>query len=120
MKLLCICLIFSAALSGNAAPALRVVKRTDSGTPLLQNGGFEDVRERQPTHWRGWQQGFRLASGEGREGSNAVVCERREGEGEFGASQTLALNRTNIAPLALRGWSKAENVSGNSDNGYSL
>ena len=48
------------------------------------------------------------------------MCERREGEGEFGASQTLTLNRTNIAPFIIRGWSKAENVSGSPDSGYSL
>ncbi len=49
-----------------------------------------------------------------------IVCERRESDGERGASQTLTLNRTNIAPFIIRGWSKAENVSGSPDNGYSL
>lgn len=108
-------------LIGNAAPVLRVIKSTeDGGVPLLQNGGFESTTAQGLEHWFAWQQGFRVAPGEGRNHSQAVVCERREGEGEFGASQTIVLNRTNIAPLIIQGWSKAENVTGSPDNGYSL
>jgi hypothetical protein len=101
-------------------PALRVVRTGSTGTPLLANGGFEDMLQGKPAPWFAWQQGFRVAPGEGRAGSQCVVCDRREGDGEFGASQTLSLNRTNIAPFVIRGWSKAENVSGSPDNGYSL
>lgn len=50
----------------------------------------------------------------------AVVCSRNETDGEYGASQTLQLNRTNTAPLIIAGWSKAESVSGSPDSGYSL
>jgi hypothetical protein len=38
----------------------------------------------------------------------------------LGASQTLTLNRTNTAPIIVRGWSRSEEVSGGSDNDYSL
>lgn len=106
--------------SGMASPALRVVRTDATSTPLLQNGGFETGDAVNIASWRPWQKGFRLAASEGRGGSRAVVCERREGEGEFGASQTITLNRTNTAPLVIRGWSKAENVTGSPDNGYSL
>ena len=41
-------------------------------------------------------------------------------DGSYGASQTILLNRTNVLPLVIRGWSKALNVSGSSDNDYSL
>jgi hypothetical protein len=101
-------------------PAMRVVRTGSTGTPLLVNGGFEELQQGKPAPWVGWQQGYRLAPGEGRGGSQCVACERKEGEGEFGASQALTLNRTNIAPFIIRGWSKAENVSGSPDNGYSL
>jgi hypothetical protein len=37
-----------------------------------------------------------------------------------GASQTVQLNQTVAKPLVIRGWSKAEEVSGPSDNEYSL
>ena len=114
-------LLLTATLAtATGTPAMRVVRTGHTGTPLLVNGGFEELQEDRPTSWLAWQQGFRAAPGEGRGGSRCVVCERREGEGEFGASQTLTLNRTNIAPLIIRGWSKAENVSGSADNGYSL
>jgi hypothetical protein len=99
---------------------MRVVKTGSTGTPLLVNGSFEELLQGKPAPWFAWQQGFRVAPGEGRGGSQCVVCERREGDGESGASQTLTLNRTNIAPFIIRGWSKAENVSGSPDNGYSL
>jgi hypothetical protein len=99
---------------------MRVVRAGSNGTQLLVNGGFEELQQGKPAHWSNWQQGYRLAAGEGRGGSQCVVCERREGDGEFGASQTLTLNRTNIAPFIIRGWSKAENVSGTPDSGYSL
>ena len=99
---------------------MRVVRTASTGTPLLLNGGFENVIQDKPASWNAWQQGYRLASGEGRNGTQCVVCERQEGEGEVGASQALTLNRTNIAPLIIRGWSKGESVSGSPDNGYSL
>jgi hypothetical protein len=104
----------------NGAPAMRVVRAGSNGTQLLVNGRYEELRQGKPAAWSNWQQGYRVAPGEGRGGSQCVVCERREGEGEFGASQTLTLNRTNIAPFIIRGWSKAENVSGSPDSGYSL
>src|ERR1035437_1932410 len=87
---------------------------------LLVNGSFEELPQGKPTPWFAWQQGFRVAPGEGRGGSQCLVCERSEKDVESGASQTLTLNRTNIAPFIIRGWSKAENVSGSPDNGYSL
>ncbi len=117
---LCVALFLGAVLTGNAEPALRVIRSASGGIPLLQDGGFDEGQLGNAAHWRAWQKGFRLAPGEGRTGSQAVLCERREGEGEFGSSQTLTLNRTNIAPLVIRGWSKAENVTGSPDSGYSL
>jgi hypothetical protein len=109
-----------ALATANGAPAMRVVRAGSNGSQLLVNGGFEELQQGKPAHWSNWQQGHRVALGEGRGGTQCVVCERRDGEGEFGASQTLTLNRTNIAPFIIRGWSKAENVSGSPDNGYSL
>ena len=106
--------------AGAAEPALRVVRATQPGVPLLHNGGFEELAQGHPAPWRKWQQGFQAAAGQGRGGSSAIVCERTEAGGEWGASQTIALNRTNLAPLVIRGWSKAANVGGSADSGYSL
>ena len=115
-----ILLLASALATANGAPAMRVVKAGSNGTPLLVNGGFEELQQAKLAPWVGWQQGYRPAPGVGRGGSQCIVCERREGDGEYGASQTLTLNRTNIAPFIIRGWSKAQEVSGSPDNGYSL
>ncbi|HVM47257.1 MAG TPA: hypothetical protein VMU04_04480 [Candidatus Acidoferrum sp.] len=119
-RLLFVTLFVAVRLAMAGDPAMRVVKAAGLGTPLLANGGFEQVCKGKAAAWTGWQQGYRLAPGQGRNGSQAVTCERRDGDGEHGASQELRLDRTNIAPLIIRGWSKAERVSGSPDNGYSL
>ena len=113
-------LLAATLLAAQAEPAMRVVRTSSTGTPLLADGGFEDLRQGKPAQWFAWHQGFRVTSHEGRNNSQCVVCERRENDDESGAGQTLTLNRTNIAPFIIRGWSKAENVSGSPDNGYSL
>ena len=97
MKHLYLTGFLAAALAGHAASVLHVVKATEGGgVPLLQNGGFEIGAAKGLEHWFAWQQGFRVAPGEGRNHSQAVVCERREGEGVFGASQTIALNHPTL------------------------
>jgi hypothetical protein len=121
MRHLSSALLLAATLAtATGTPAMRVVRTGSTGTPLLVNGSFEELPQGKPTPWFAWQQGFRVAPGEGRGGSQCLVCERSEKDGESGASQTLTLNRTNIAPFIIRGWSKAENASGSPDNGYSL
>jgi hypothetical protein len=42
------------------------------------------------------------------------------GEGWHGTSQAIVLQRTVPVPLVIRGWSKAAEVSGGTDSGYSL
>ena len=121
MRLLPGILLLAAMLTAAMGmPAMRVVRTGSHGTPLLVNGGFEDLRQGQPAPWFAWQEGFRITPKQGRNGSQGIVCERRDKDGESGASQTITLNRTNIAPDIIRGWSKAESVSGSPDNGYSL
>jgi hypothetical protein len=100
--------------------AIRTVKASMSGAALLINGNFDEQTANATNVWRGWQKGFQMAANEGKNGSTAVVCSRKEGDGEYGASQTLQLNRTNLAPIIISGWSKANEVSGSPDSGYSL
>jgi hypothetical protein len=87
---------------------------------LLQNGDFEQVAAGKLASWDAARDGCLVVARQGRGGSQALLCENATKSEWTGASQTLVLNRTNIAPLVLRGWSKAENVSGNADNDYSL
>jgi hypothetical protein len=101
------------------APVMRVVRPAAPGPSLVGNGGFETVREGRAAGWQYWQKGYRVAA-EGRGGSGAAVCENPTREGEYGASQVLDLERRDVAPILVRGWSKAQGVSGSPDAGYSL
>lgn len=104
----------------NAEVVLRVVHQSGSETNLLRNPGFEQYQAEQLTAWSNAPRGFRVAAGEGRAGSVALACNASGDQGWYGASQTISLSRTNLVPLVIRGWSKAENVSGGVDSGYSL
>ncbi|MGA2866977.1 MAG: hypothetical protein ABSF95_21080 [Verrucomicrobiota bacterium] len=114
------CGLVSEGLVGGAEPVLRVVKASQSGAMLLRNGDFEQAAAGKLRDWAPAPQGYSAASGEGRNRSQALRCENPNGSGWVGASQTLALNRTQVAPLVVRGWSKAQDVTGGSDNDYSL
>ena len=103
-----------------AAPVFRLVKAPPAGPTLLHNGDFENAEAGKPSGWDPAPQGCRLAPGEGRAGSQALCAENPAGKGWVGASQTLDLRRTHSSPLVVRGWSKADHVSGGADNDYSL
>ena len=113
-------LLTATASSGFGDIAIRTIKAGMSGSALLVNGNFDEQSARATNAWRGWQKGFQMVADEGRNGSRAVVFSRKESDGEYGASQTLELNRTNSAPILISGWSKASQVSGSPDSGYSL
>ena len=108
-------LISAAAL---AEPILQVVQSTHNS--LLKNGQFEEVDTGRFSNWNPAPQGYRVAVGEGRNNSKAIVVDNVSGTGWFGASQTMILNRAVAAPLVVEGWSKAVNVTGGSDREYSL
>ncbi|MDQ3813587.1 MAG: hypothetical protein M3347_06515, partial [Armatimonadota bacterium] len=114
------CLLLLTATASAAEPIFRVVRSADASVNLLRNGGFEEMQGEQPAGWSAWKSGFRMAAGEGRGGSRAVVCENASGKEEHGVGQTLTLNRTAVAPLIVRGWSKAQDVSRGADPGYSI
>lgn len=111
--------VLLANLKAWPAPVLRVVTNS-SGTALLRNGTFEELQASWPTGWHLFDRGFQCAPGAGRRGSTAILCENETEAGASGASQTLVLNRTNAAPLVVRGWSRADGVTGGTDGGYSL
>lgn len=100
-------------------PVLRVVS-SGTGTNLLRNGEFEQRSGGSFPYWSAAPQGYQVAAGEGRDGSTALRCTAPDATGWRGASQTLTLNRKTVAPLIVRGWSRAEGVSGGADSGYSL
>lgn len=116
--LLCCC--FMAQMNLQAAPVLRVIGGVQAGTELLSNGSFEALANNAPAGWQPFGRGFGLAPNAGHGGGQAIECENPTGQSDYGASQTMALHQTSMAPLIVRGWSKAANVNGSADGGYSI
>ena len=96
------------------------MKAAQQGIPVLANGDFEQAGQGSPANWNAAPNGCRLLVGQGRNGTSALTSSNRTTETWSGASQTVQLNRTEIAPFSVRGWSKARDVSGSPDSGYSL
>ncbi len=70
--------------------------------------------------WRGFGQGYEVAADGGRKGSQAVKCSAAKPGGRHGAIQTVTLKQNALGALIARAWSKAENVTGEPDNGYCI
>lgn len=102
-----------------AEPVLRVIRAGTPATSLIPNGGFEAGLSGLAAPWKPFGAGYHAVPRQGRQGSRCAVAEA-SGEMGAGASQTLTLRQSTPAPLIIRGWSKAENVSGNPDNNYSI
>lgn len=106
--------------SARSAEAVLRVVTVEGATNRVRNGDFESRSGDQLAGWSPAPQGYRVAAGEGRGGSTALAVEAPNTSGWRGAQQTLVLNRTNVAPLTIRGWSRAAEVSGSADHDYSL
>ena len=119
-KLLAGLFLFLCVADTRPESVLRVVREGGSGLELLTNGDFERGLGGRLAGWVPGPKGFILAAGEGRGGSQGLCCRNPEPTGWYGASQSIVLNRTNVFPLVVRGWSKALAVAGSSDNDYSL
>lgn len=92
---------------------------TAAATLVSTNGGFEEGRAAPLPGWAFWQAGYELSS-EGRAGTRCIVCTSDDEGVQHGASQEIVLNQKEPRPIVARGWSKAPNVSGVSNSGYSL
>lgn len=113
-------LLACATVDVRAGVLLRAARTSSAAPNLLANGSFDQIENGLPARWSAAPQGFRLAPGEGRDGSNAIRVHSPTGGGWHGTSQTIVLQRTVPVPLVIRGWSKAAEVSGGTDSGYSL
>ncbi|HEY5910448.1 MAG TPA: hypothetical protein VJA21_07565, partial [Verrucomicrobiae bacterium] len=112
--------VVSPFIAASAPPAMRLVKAARAAPSLLRNGDFEQGLDGKLTDWAGAPKAYGVAAKLGRRGSRALVCENTNANEWAGASQTLLLNQSNVNPVIVRGWSKAEAVSGSPDGGYSL
>jgi hypothetical protein len=64
--------------------------------------------------WRAYEDGFERAE-------SWILCDNAgNAQQRRGAAQTVVLNQQTPAPIVARAWSRAEEVSGAADSGYSL
>lgn len=70
--------------------------------------------------WSNYEKGYELAPGEGRGGSTAAKMTRGAQDPDAGCAQHVTLNQKEPRPLVARVWTKAQDVSGEPDNNYSL
>ncbi len=70
--------------------------------------------------WRSFGRGYEVAADAGRNGGQAIKCSAAEAGSQHGAAQTVTLKQQAPGPLIARGWSKAEGVTGEPDNGYCI
>ncbi|OUS75525.1 hypothetical protein B1748_16825 [Paenibacillus sp. MY03] len=90
-------------------------------TDTVQNPSFETVSGNHAANWAPLNLGYTLDSANAKSGSNSIYMENNTGAGsQYGASQTITLNRSVIAPIKFGGWSKAEGVAGSPSINYSI
>ncbi len=70
--------------------------------------------------WQGWKGGYTPDESTSRSGERSAKCQSDDPQKEQGIFQTVILNQDKPVPILAQCWSKAENVSGTPDNGYSL
>ena len=115
-----IMLMFCAEEALSEEPAMELLRTQDKSDNLLKNGDFEKTRGNTIESWNSWLQGYVIAKSAGRDGSAAAYCKSTKRNTQYGIGQMLELNHSAPTPLRIRGWSKARNVSGSPDSGYSV
>lgn len=119
----CRALVFLSLLScfrGHPAQLVYDVVQSLRSESLLKDGGFEQSNLEAVTSWRPSPNGASFAKTGGRSGSTALAAKSTDSKSWMGASQTIQLNQSEASPLVIKGWSKATDVSGSPDSGYSL
>lgn len=124
---------FTGAIWAPPASALdQIFRQTDvdlsSEAQLLQNPSFdqgETVPEKdgkgvQLAEWDFWQEGYVIVPGAGRDGTRAIQCSITDKELQYGAGQRVELNQQEPHPVVASAWSRAQDVSGSPDTGYSI
>ncbi|MDR3689059.1 MAG: hypothetical protein P4L46_06740 [Fimbriimonas sp.] len=72
------------------------------------------------TGWRAYERGFQAVDGMGKTMSVAMVCESSTTDQAFGAQNIVAMDQKAAKPFTIEAWSRAEDVGGTPDDGYSL
>ena len=111
-------------LAGSVAAAWEVLERAPlevgREAQRLRNRGFEEGDATRAAPWTFWQEGYVRVAGAGRNGGYAVRCSSDDANVQHGASQLVTLNQDRPRALVATGWSRAENVDGSPNSGYSI
>lgn len=99
-------------------PLMKLYSIKDSDKNLLQNGNFEIADNNLIQSWLFYKNGYKIATG--RNSSISAYCKNEQIDNESGISQRVELNQKVAMPILICGWSKAVNVSGSKDPGYSI
>jgi hypothetical protein len=87
---------------------------------LLPNPGFESGSAITATNWISYVSGYGIDATGGRTGGRALRLINAISTEAHGAYQVVTLNQTQTHPLYLSGWSKADSMTGDPDNNYSV
>lgn len=81
--------------------------------------GSINVSSNKVDGWDGYGGGYTLDEKIKKSGDSSIFCEANF-PGEYGAFQRLMLNQKDPKPLLVKGWSKAEDVTGSEDKNYAI
>lgn len=105
-----------------AAPVLRpLTADAKRGPNLVQNPGFEDLKDGRPVGWDNqcdpdWSVDTQVVHS----GKNSAHMVKPTNDKLYWISQNVVLNQTKAAPLVVSAWSKAEGVEGSKGAEYSV
>lgn len=87
---------------------------------LLQNAALESESGGAFDGWRVFQAGYQAGLGEGRTGNALRLSRGAADSAQYGAYQSIRLDRHETKPLFFSGWSKAEALTGSPDGAASI
>ena len=119
----CLCALLAAFVALPAAGStpraqavFRLVPRAE-GTNRMVNAGFEAGAQQ----WQKWGEGFARAVGPDAHSGRAYArLTSQDAAIEYGVFQSVVLNQAEPRLVIAEAWSRADNVSGVADHGYSL
>jgi len=79
----------------------------------ILDGGSAGTNVLKPSDWQPYERGFTKTN-------DVFVCDNGTAAGRRGVWQRVELNQKSPQPIVASVWSKAKNVSGGRDSGYSL
>jgi len=124
MRTLILLPLVPAILHGAAAAAGTVHHRALSlegapGRSIISNKSFEDPTDA-TAGWSRWGSGFEVDRTVAHGGSVSAMCTRTADSPEMGVQRGVELNQQKPAMVIVTAWSKARDVTGSPNSGYSL